>query len=133
SLRKIEDLTRLPVIRDHGAPNLWDVWLAAKGHAGLTLGQGPVFSDSSLCLDAAISGQGVIIAWPMLAEDVLRDRRLVVPFAGSVPTGLAYWLVTFEGGRPSAKVRAFASWIKAELKTGSQSSLRRTDPDASNE
>ena len=42
-LERIEDLGRVCVIRDHGAPSAWDIWLAGHGHAGLPLSPGPIF------------------------------------------------------------------------------------------
>jgi LysR family transcriptional regulator, glycine cleavage system transcriptional activator len=113
--RGIEDLAELPVIRDHGSPGNWEIWLAAHGRAGLALGPGPIFSDAALCLDAAIAGQGVSIAWPTLAHDALRDGRLVSPLPQRIPTGLGYWLVTSARRTPPAKVEAFGRWLKAEL------------------
>ena len=114
-LREIEDLARAPIIRDHGSLTVWDIWLAAHGRSAVSLGPGPTFSDASLCLDAAIAGQGIMIAWPTLAQDALRDGRLVSPFPKPIPTGQAYWLVGPPKGRPSAKVKAFGAWIRAEL------------------
>jgi DNA-binding transcriptional LysR family regulator len=117
-VREIEDLGRVPVIRDHGSSSIWDIWLAAYDRLGLALGAGPIFSDASLCLDAAIAGQGVMMAWPTLAQDAIRDGRLVSPFPKPIPTGLAYWLVMSSRRPASAKVKAFGAWIRAEL-TGS--------------
>ncbi|MDQ0395348.1 LysR substrate-binding domain-containing protein [Labrys monachus] len=112
----LDDLARVPIIRDHNSPAGWPTWLAGHGRAGMTLGPGPIFSDASLCLDAAVAGQGVMMAWRVLAQDALRDGRLVSPFPRPVPTGRSYWLVTSDRERASAKVKAFESWIRAELK-----------------
>ncbi|CAM5773497.1 LysR family transcriptional regulator [Labrys miyagiensis] len=111
----VDDLSRMPVIHDYGSPRNWEIWLAAQGRAGLPLGPGPTFSDAALCLDAAIAGQGVMMGWRTLAQDALRDGRLVSPFPAPVPTGLAYWLVDSARERPTAKVKAFAAWLRREL------------------
>lgn len=114
----VEDLARLPVIRDYNSPRSWEVWLAAQGRADLALGAGPAFSDAALCLDAAIAGQGVMMGWKALAQDAISDGRLVSPFPAPVPTGHAYWLVSSARERPSAKARAFGSWLRKELECG---------------
>jgi LysR family glycine cleavage system transcriptional activator len=113
----IDDFARLPIIRDYNSPNTWDIWLAAYDRADLTLAPGPAFSDAALCLDAAIAGQGVMMGWHTLTQDAIRDGRLVSPFPKPIPTGLSYWLVTSARKRPLAKVKAFGSWIRAELRS----------------
>ena len=114
-IREVEDLVRLPAIVDYNSPESWPIWLAAYGKADLSLAAGPAFSDAALCLDAAIAGQGVSIGWQTLAQDALRDGRLVSPFPRPVQTGLAYWLVSSARRKPSAKVKAFETWLRAEL------------------
>ncbi|WP_448954342.1 LysR substrate-binding domain-containing protein [Labrys neptuniae] len=114
-VRQIEDLLKLPAIIDYNSPESWPIWLAGQDRAGLPLAAGPSFSDAALCLDAAIAGQGVMIGWQTLAQDALRDGRLVSPFPRPITTGLAYWLVSSARRRPSAKVKAFEAWLRAEL------------------
>jgi len=111
----LDDLSRLPIIRDHGSPGRWPLWLAAQGAPDLPLAAGPVYSDAGLCLEAAIAGQGVTMAWPTLAADALKSGVVRAPFAGSVDAGEAYWLVASAARAPSAAARAFARWLKAEL------------------
>jgi DNA-binding transcriptional LysR family regulator len=41
------------------------------------LGAGPVFLEASLCLDAAVAGQGVFLGRETLARDVIAMGRLV--------------------------------------------------------
>ena len=80
------------------------------------LGDGPVYSDGALGLDAAIAGQGVFMAWETLAADALARGCVVEPFPGRIATGIAYWFVTAEGVRLPPHVRRFRDWLKAELK-----------------
>lgn len=117
-LTDIADLAHVPIIRDHHAMFDWDVWLGPNGMTADQLGDGPVFSDASLCLDAAIAGQGVFLAWQTLAQDALAAGRLVAPFPGRFPTGISYWFVEPEGQRRPSKVEAFRSWLLDELQAG---------------
>ncbi|MEQ8968268.1 MAG: LysR substrate-binding domain-containing protein [Azospirillaceae bacterium] len=115
-LREPADLAHVPIVRDHGTMIAWSTWLAPHGLDESLLGPGPVFSDAALGLDAAIAGQGVLLAWETLAADALADGRLVAPFPGPpVDSGLGYWLVTSATRRPGPRVRAFAAWVKAEM------------------
>jgi DNA-binding transcriptional LysR family regulator len=114
-LRSIEDLTRVPVIIDHGSLGRWPAWLAAAGGEGLALAPGPIFSDAGLCLDAAIAGQGVALAWPTLAADALKAGLVVAPFPRRVATDEYYWLVSSASRSPSRAVRRFGAWLKEAL------------------
>lgn len=109
------DIANVPIIRDRGQMFSWRTWLEPNGLDESLLGDGPVFSDGALCLDAAIAGQGLFLAWETLAHHALQVGQVVAPFPGRFQTGFFYWLLT---GRSRAKTRpmeAFGSWIRAEL------------------
>ena len=93
----------------------WNVWLEPNGLDEAILSEGPVFSNASLCLDAAIAGQGVFLAWETLACDALRSGRLVAPFSDRYPTGFSYWYVTGKYALRSQAVRDFEAWLRSEL------------------
>jgi DNA-binding transcriptional LysR family regulator len=115
TLKTPTDLARLPVLRDRGAMFTWEAWLAPEGLSGLPLTDGSVYSDAALCLQAAIAGQGVFLAWPTLAAYAIADGQLVAPFPGRHRTGDAYWLVTSAQRPKSAKVRKFEAWLREEF------------------
>jgi LysR family transcriptional regulator, glycine cleavage system transcriptional activator len=123
-----EDLTRVPIIRDVRSDLSWQLWLEPFLINAELLGAGPSYSDAALCLDAAIAGQGVFLAWPTLASDALRERRIVRPFTHEAATGARYWLVTSASQRPEAKARLFGEWLKGEL----NASLQSIEADRSN-
>ena len=114
-LKSPGDLATVPIIRDADAMFGWDVWLGPNGLDTAMLGEGPVFSDASLCLDAAIAGQGVFLAWETLANDAVNMGRLVAPFPGRYRTGIAYWFITAREGGAKPRVRAFRTWLETEL------------------
>lgn len=109
------DLVRVPVLRDRGAMFTWEAWLAPEGLSGLALTEGAVYSDAALCLQAAIAGQGLFLAWPTLAAYALAEGQLVAPFPGRHRTGDAYWLVTSAQRPKSAKVKRFEAWLWEEF------------------
>ncbi len=117
------DFGKLPIIRDQNASFDWNLWLEPHGLDSSILGDGPSFSDGAICLDAAIAGQGVFLAWETLACDALRFGRVVAPFPDRISTNHAYWLVT--GTRPPRPkvVRDFERWLKREL----DASIKATD------
>ena len=125
-VRAIDDLAHVPVIRDHGSRALWDLWLASLNVSDLPLGPGPTYSDSALCLDAAIGDQGVMMAWHALAHDALQDGTIVAPFAQKVDTDEAYWLVSSARVPQSPDVRAFGAWIEHEFAELERSAVSAT-------
>lgn len=114
-LRHPRDLARVPIIREPSPMFGWDAWLGPNGLDEGILGDGPVFSDASLCLDAAIAGQGVFLGWETLAADALAMGRLMAPFPDRYATGIAYWFVTTRSAPTTRAVEAFRDWLKAEL------------------
>lgn len=122
-IKSPEDLAKLPIIRDAGQVYSWNVWLTPSGSDERILGEGPTFSDGSLCLDAAIAGQGVFLAWEILAADSLRAGRVVAPLPGRFPTGLSHWLVVSRHLQKSRSVKLFEKWLRTEL----EFSLKSTD------
>ena len=109
------DLETVPVVRDVNSTLDWTLWLEHFGLRGDILKAGDTFSDAALCLDAAIAGQGVMLAWQTLAHDALRAGLLVAPFRERVKSGYGYFFVTSASRREPKKVAAFRDWLRAEL------------------
>jgi DNA-binding transcriptional LysR family regulator len=109
------DLFRHPVIRETDALAGWAEWLATEGLTPEGLQPGPTYRDGAMCLDAAMMGQGLFMAWETLAADAVARGTLVAPFARRVPTGVAYWFVTTRLGARKSAVRRFRAWLTAEI------------------
>lgn len=114
-LKEPKDILKLPAIIDGPSMFSWEIWLNEAGLSGAGMATRHVFNDASLCLDATIAGQGVMLAWHTLATYALEQGRLVEPFSIRAHTGMGHYLVTRAGARMPAKVRAFREWLKTEL------------------
>lgn len=114
-LKTPADIGKLPVIRDPGQMFSWSTWLEPNGLDESVLGDGPSFSDGSLCLDAAIAGQGIFLAWETLASHALKVRQVIAPFPDRYATDHSYWLVSGRDAAKTKAVRAFSSWLREEL------------------
>lgn len=114
-LQAPEDVLSLPAIIDGQAMFSWDVWFKAAGVIPRAMTQRYVFNEASLCLDAAIAGEGVMLAWQTLASYPLEKGRLVEPFGIRAATGFGHYFVTPAGIQPPPKVKAFHTWLVAEL------------------
>lgn len=114
-LRSIEDLAQTCAITDERSMISWDRWFEAAGVEPVTFLKGARFTDPMLCLESAIAGHGVMLAWQLLTADALTDGRLVAPFGVRAESGLGYWMVTSATKAESRKVRDFKAWIREEI------------------
>jgi DNA-binding transcriptional LysR family regulator len=114
-LHEPKDLLELPTIIDGQAMFSWDVWLRCVGLEGRQMQVRHVFNEASLCLDATIRGEGVMIAWQTLADYPLAQGKLVEPFTIRAATGFGHYFVTPSGIRQPPKVKAFHRWLTQEL------------------
>lgn len=100
----------LPVIRENDRLQGWAEWLTPLGLDPAAIGPGPTYRDGVLCLDAAMPGQGVFMAWETLARG-----QVFTPFPDRRPTGAAYWFVASRFSARKPTVAAFRTWLQAEL------------------
>ena len=92
----------------------WAKWLEAAGVDGIDIGRGPVLSESSMTIDAAVDGHGVALARTALAAFDLLAGRLVQPFGPALPVSFAYWIVGPKTTAELPKIKAFREWLIAE-------------------
>ena len=98
---------------DESCPD-WQMWLAARSIKGVDGTRGPRFNQSSLVIEAALSGRGVALAKRALAQDDLDAGRLVAPMADSTSVDFAYYVVHPKAKARLPQVKAFVAWILAE-------------------
>lgn len=112
-LRTPADLARHTLLHVDNR-NDWVKWLDAAGVSNVDLSRGPVLNQASMTLDAAVDGQGVALARSALAAWDLINRRLVRPFALSLPVPYAYWIVCPKATAKLPKIATFRDWLLAE-------------------
>jgi LysR family transcriptional regulator, glycine cleavage system transcriptional activator len=114
-LRSPEDLQHHTLIHDD-FPIDWGMWLKSAGVAGVDAYRGPRFQSSVLAVQAAVQGDGVVLGRSALIADDLRAGRLVKPFTLSLPTDLAYYVVTPTQAAERPKISAFRDWLLDEAR-----------------
>lgn len=114
-LRRPEDILTVPAVIDAHSMFTWETWLREVGLAGGQMIVRHSFNDASLCLDAAIAGQGVMLAWQTLAGTSIVDGRLVMPYPARAKTGFAHYFVTPPSRCETATVLAFKQWVRDEI------------------
>ena len=112
-LRTPADLGRFTLLHVNDRQD-WSLWLDFAGAAGVDPARGPVLSQASMAIDAAVDGQGVALARTALAAWDLIGGRLVRPFAMAMPLRYAYWIVCPKATARLPKIAAFSDWLLAE-------------------
>lgn len=125
-LKKPEDLEHHTLIHleieqlNFGWPT-WEMWLKAAGVDHVCASRGPVFAQHDLAINAAIAGQGVVLASVLFMEPDIAAGRLVIPFdLGSgtkFQSDFQYYLVTAHEAVRRPKVAAFREWLLEEAGT----------------
>jgi len=119
-LDKPELLAHAPLIHDdtllpHARGPTWSDWFAAAGLPHVEIARGLSFNSAEHALDAASEGAGVLLVTNILAYDLVRSGRLVIPVPLMLPSGRAYHLVRPKRARERPQVRAFVDWLKGEF------------------
>jgi LysR family transcriptional regulator, glycine cleavage system transcriptional activator len=99
----------------------WTEWLEAAGvrdedDAVEAERRGTVIRDSSLLLAAALEGQGIALSQGSLVADLIKDKKLVAPFARRLKTGFGYHLVYPLGADQRPEIKVFRDWVVKEAK-----------------
>ncbi|WP_244244023.1 LysR substrate-binding domain-containing protein [Marilutibacter alkalisoli] len=92
------------------APVDWRAWQAQARVPGLDAGPGPVFSDETHTISAALAGQGVALMSLALVADELRAGSLLNPF-GPALEAEPFHLVYQEARREDCWLATLRDWI----------------------
>ena len=115
-LRSPGDLAQATLIHSVNALS-WAEYLRRIGHGDIRPANEIWLDRSTIAIDAAVAGLGVILESELLAEQELRDGRLVAPFAG--PTvelrTESYFLIRPPGFRNGTQVAKFESWLRGQI------------------
>lgn len=114
-----ELLRRVPLIHDttslrDGELPSWSAWLGMHGITRVDCSKG-LFLDSSLAVQAAVDGRGLLLGRSVIVADDLIAGRLVRPVPQSVKVPQGYHLVRSLRTGAAGKVAAFREWLLAEV------------------
>lgn len=100
----------------------WHQWFGMMGEPQLAKVQGYNFNDTSMALDFALDGHGVVLASKVLAQHHIDKGELIQPFEEGLHTSLGYYLVFHPSKRSSKNVEKMLNWLLTEagISEGSQ-------------
>ena len=111
-LKRIGDLAGQTLLHSLVRPDDWRYWLEAVGADGIDPYAGPKYASTTLAYQAALEGQGVMLAQKALFAEDLRARRLVQPFAQSLDRGdFTYYFVYPRNRLRNPAFRRFRAWL----------------------
>jgi len=109
-LNKPSDLNHHTLLHDHSRKD-WKQWCRNAGADDVNVNQGPIFSLSSLVLQAAIYGQGVALGYSVFSRPEIEAGRLVCPFEEVLLSKDAYYIVCEESQSELGKIKEFREWM----------------------
>ena len=110
------DVTPIPWARETRRWFTWESWMAHAGVSPCDTSKGLYFSEYGQAVQAAIAGQGVLLAsWPIL-RDTLDSGLLVAPFAERVSTDIGFEIATTRTAAKRAEVVAFVDWVREQAR-----------------
>jgi len=112
----LHDLSRATLIHSTNAVT-WTDYLRQLGFAELRPANEFWLDRSSMAIDAAVNGRGVILEGDVLVEQELRVGTLVAPFDDETCSieATSYYLLRPKGFRSGIQIAAFERWLRSAL------------------
>ena len=122
-IQSAHDLTRFTLIEasdpqsSHMDWLTWRHWFNAQGLHGVQPVRWLHFNYAYQMVQAALSGQGVVLARPPLIAESLASGELVEVLPGERnDSPMAYWLLINNQQVPNEQAKAFCEWVLAQAK-----------------
>jgi LysR family transcriptional regulator, glycine cleavage system transcriptional activator len=112
-IAKPSDLLKFPLLHLDDT-KAWSQWFDAAGVADAELPRGLILNRRSMLIDAAIDGQGVVLARTTLAAWDLINRRIVRPFDIGLRLSKTFWIVCPKASSTKPKIKTFREWLLTE-------------------
>lgn len=96
--------------------NHWHTWLEAVGAPDVKPASGPTYTDYNQAVQAAVAGDGFILASKPILDCYLKTGLLVDPFRMSANPGIGYDLVVTPQTNERTKVKKFIEWVVMEAR-----------------
>ncbi|MEZ9729207.1 LysR substrate-binding domain-containing protein, partial [Vibrio splendidus] len=78
---------------------------------------GPIFSHSTMVLQAAAHGQGIALGNNVLAQPEIEAGRLIAPFDEVLVSKNAFYVVCHEKQADMGRIATFRDWMLAKAQS----------------
>lgn len=114
-LKELSDLSNYTLLHDTSRQE-WKQFVKENEVTGVNVNHGPIFSHSTMVLQAAVHGQGVALANNVLAQPEIASGRLVAPFDKVLMTDNAFYVVCHEKQADTGRIAKFRDWMIARAR-----------------
>jgi LysR family transcriptional regulator, glycine cleavage system transcriptional activator len=124
ALKKPQELFQLPLLElDESMPtsasSAWPRWFQFAGVRSTPPAPRLMFTFVDQSVQAAVRGQGVVLARTPFVDELVASGDLIAPFPKlRMRTGYQYALIANANTRETGHVAAFCNWIRAEFEHG---------------
>ena len=117
-LQRPTDLAKVTLIHSNNPVN-WVDYFRRIGSPNLQPAHDLWLDRSAMAVEAAVRGLGVILESEIIAEEELREGRLIEPFSDPKlhVENISYYLIRSLSLRNATEVAVFEKWLRAEIKT----------------
>ena len=115
-LATIDDLRFHTLLHDTSRKD-WKQFVKQFDLQGMNVNHGPIFSHSTMVLQAAAHGQGIALGNNVLAQPELDAGRLVAPFEELLISKNAFYLVCSEKQADTGRIATFREWILSKARS----------------
>ena len=93
------------------SPPSWEQWFTEAGVGDVKVNNTRIYSLSSMAIQAAIEGQGIVLAqYSMISRDI-EQGHLVIPCALALPMPASYYLTWNPTSVHRSQCRTFQRWL----------------------
>ncbi|AWB67813.1 transcriptional regulator [Saccharobesus litoralis] len=125
-LNRPQDLEHHNLLHDSNR-KYWKLWCRKFDLKNINVNHGPIFSHSTMVIQAAVFGQGVALGHSVLARPELEAGRLIQPFQEVLITKNSYYLVCRSSQRDMGKIAVFRNWMLTLVKQEQEELLNEQD------
>ncbi|BCL70749.1 Glycine cleavage system transcriptional activator [Vibrio nigripulchritudo MADA3029] len=112
-LESLGDLKHHTLLHDTSRKD-WKQFTRIHDIEGVNVNHGPIFSHSTMVLQAAAHGQGVALGNNVLAQPEIDAGRLVCPFDEVLVSKNAFYVVCHEQQADTGRIATFRDWMLAK-------------------
>ena len=116
-VRRPDDLKKHALIHTHTRDN-WQAMADYLKLDDLNIQQGPLFSHTFMALQAAVHGQGIVLANRILAQQEIENGHLQIVLPTELRDPKSFYVVNHLDRLDDEQIQAFRTWIKDSIKLG---------------
>ena len=115
-LNSLSDLQHHTLLHDTSRKE-WKQFAKQNGLVGVNVNHGPIFSHSTMVLQAAAHGQGIALGNNVLARPEIDAGRLIAPFDEVLVSKNAFYVVCHEKQADTGRIATFRDWMLAKAQS----------------